>query len=181
VGGKAELRAVVAGADRLVGVRVDAERDAHEHVRHPRGRPRARPRRRIEDDRRAARRGRAQERLVLVVAVDDEPLPVEPRPAREGELALGCDVGADALLVQQPEQRDVRERLRAEEDAAVVSERGAECARVRAHRLLAQHDERRPVLLGERLGVSPPSASEAPSRAAESGNSASIGRSCLLA
>ena len=75
--------------------------------------------------------------------------PSRPGPAREGELAFGRDVCADALLVQQPEQRDVRECLRAEEHAAVVSERGAECARVRAHRFLAQHDEWRPVLLGE--------------------------------
>ena len=36
--------------------------------------------------------------------------------------------------------------------ADVASERGAECARVRAHCLLAQHDERRSVLLGEGLG-----------------------------
>jgi hypothetical protein len=71
--------------------------------------------------------------------------------AREGELTLGGDVGTDALVAQQPEQRDVRERLRAEEDAAVVSDRGTEGACVRAQRLLAEDDEGRPVLRGEAL------------------------------
>ena len=86
-GRQSELRAVVAGADRLVGVGVDAERDAHEHALHTRRGREPRLVGRVEDDRRPARRGRAEERLVLVVAVDDEPIAVEPRTEREGELS----------------------------------------------------------------------------------------------
>ena len=50
-GRQAELRAVVAGADRLVGVRVDAERDAHEHARDTRRRREPGLVGRVEDDR----------------------------------------------------------------------------------------------------------------------------------
>ena len=54
---------------------------------------------------------------------------------------------------QQPQERDVRERLRPEEDAPVVADRRPERPRARAKRLLAEDDERGAVLLGERLGA----------------------------
>ena len=85
--------------------------------------------RRVEHDRRADRRRRVEERLVLVVAVDDELVAVEPGRAGERELARRGDVGADALLAQQPQQRDVGERLRPEDDAPVVADGRAERAR----------------------------------------------------
>ena len=72
VGRQPELRAVVPGADRLVGVGVDAERDADEHaldagLRRERGLVG-----RVEHDGGALGRRLAQERRVLVVPVDDE-------------------------------------------------------------------------------------------------------------
>ena len=71
--------------------------------------------------------------------------PVEPGRLRERELAERRDVGADALLGEQPQQRDVRERLRPVDDERAG--RGlAVRARLRADRLLAVDDERRPVL-----------------------------------
>ena len=150
---QAELRAVVARADRLVGVGVDAERDADEHALDTRVGRKPRLVGSVEHDRRPARRRAVQERAVLVVSVDDQLLAVEPGRARERELALGGDVRADALVSEQSQHRDVGECLRAEEDAAVLADGRAERPRARANRLLAEDDERRPVLLRERRGT----------------------------
>src|SRR5438132_275614 len=61
-------------------------------------------------------RGRAELLLRLVVAVEDQPLPGNPRRPREGELAERRDVRAGSLLREQPQERDVRERLRPVDD-----------------------------------------------------------------
>ena len=74
---------------------------------------------RVEDDERAGL-GRGRQLLVgLVVAVHEQPLARDPGPLRERELAERGDVGADALLGEQPHQRDVRERLRPVDDERV--------------------------------------------------------------
>ncbi len=80
--------------------------------------------------------------------MDDELVTRQAGGARERELAGGGDVRSHALLPQEAEQRDVRERLRAEEHTT-ASHRGAKGARAGANRVLAEDDERRPVLLGE--------------------------------
>ena len=116
VGSKAELRLLVGGLDRAVRDGLDARRQAHEHAPHAGGRRRLRLTGRIEDDERIRLRSRAQLLLRLVVAVEDEPLARNSRRPRERELAERRDVGADALLAEQPQQRDVRERLRPVDD-----------------------------------------------------------------
>ena len=74
--------------------------------------------------------------------------PAIPAAQRELELAERRDVGAEALLGEQPQERDVRERLRPVDDERV--RRGvAVRARRRAERLLAVDDERRAELVGE--------------------------------
>ena len=85
---------------------------------------------------------------VLVVPVDDELVPGQARRARERELARGGDVRSDAFLAQEAEKRDVRERLRAEEDAT-AADRSPKRLRAGANRLLADDDQRRSVLRRE--------------------------------
>ncbi len=148
--GKAELRAVVAGADRLVRVRVDTQRDADERPPDSRRRGEHRLVRRVEDDCGVERRRGDEERVVLVVAVDDEIDTVEAGPLRERELARRGDVRADPLIAQQPQQRDVRQRLRPEEHAS-VADRVSERTRRRPDRVFAEDDERGAVLLRERV------------------------------
>ena len=74
--------------------------------------------------------------------------PVEPGRARERELAERRDVGAEPFLGEQPQHRDVRERLRPVDDERARS-RGAEGAGALAQRLLAVDDERRAEARGE--------------------------------
>ena len=71
-GRQAELRPVMPGADRLVCVRIDAERDAHENAPHARGRGELRLVGRVQHDGGAFGRRLGEESLVLVVAVDDD-------------------------------------------------------------------------------------------------------------
>ena len=85
--------------------------------------------------------------------MEDEPFAGNPRRLRERELAERRDVGADALLREQPQQRDVRERLRAVDDER-ARRRVAVRANLRADRLLAVDDERRAELLRERARAS---------------------------
>ena len=144
VGRQAELRLLVRRPDRAVRHGFDARRQPYEHAAHAgRGR-RLRLARPVEDDERADLRSRAQLLLRLVVAVEDEPLAGNPGRPRERELAERGDVGAGSLLREQPEQRDVRERLRPVDD-----ERGRRGLAVRTHlapdRLLAVDEQRRPV------------------------------------
>ena len=116
VGREAELRLLVRRLDRAVRHGLDARRQPHEHAAHAgRGR-RLRLARPVEHDERA-RLGRGAQLLVrLVVAVEDEPLAGDAGRLRERELAERRDVGADSLLREQPQQRDVRERLRPVDD-----------------------------------------------------------------
>ena len=102
VGGEPELRLVVRGLDRLVRDRLDAGRQPDERALHT-GRGGAPGLvRRVEHDGRA-RLGRAAELVLrLVVAVEENPLAVDARGLRDGELAERRDVGADALLGEDP-------------------------------------------------------------------------------
>ena len=138
----------MSGLDRLVGVRVDAERDADEGALDPGRRGELGLVRRVEHDRRADRGCLGEERGVLVVPVDDEVVAGEPGGLGECELAARRDVRADSFLAQEPQERDVREGLRPEEDTS-VADRRTERPRLGAERRLAEHDERRAVLLGE--------------------------------
>ncbi len=84
---EAELRAAVAGADRLVRLGLDARRDAHEHPADAGLGSARRLVERVDRDQRA-RVGRGTQLLVrLVVPVHDQPVALDPRPARERELA----------------------------------------------------------------------------------------------
>src|SRR5437870_414205 len=69
--GQAELRPVVPGDDRLVGVRVDSEGDADERLANAGDGGERGFVRRVEDHCRAYGGRGAEERLVLVVAVDE--------------------------------------------------------------------------------------------------------------
>src|SRR3954471_23514528 len=83
----AELRAEVSGADRLVRVRVDTGRDAHEHPLDARAPRTFKLFDGVEDHVRGARLGRRTGLLVrLVVAVHDDPLAGNPGALREAEL-----------------------------------------------------------------------------------------------
>ena len=148
IGREAELRLLVRRLDRAVRHGLDSRRQADEDAPHSRRGRRLRLARRVENDERACLRGRPQLLLRLVVAVEDEPLARDPRRPRERELAEGRDVGAGSLLREQPQQRDVRERLRPVDD-----ERARRGLAVRLHlapdRSLAVNEERRPVLVGE--------------------------------
>src|SRR5919108_3173329 len=67
-----ELRAVMPGDDGLVCVRVDPQGHTYEHIANARGGGERHLVRRVEDDGRALGGGQLQERVVLVVAVDDQ-------------------------------------------------------------------------------------------------------------
>ena len=92
----------------------------------------------------------ARELLVgLVVAVEEDPVAADAGRLRERELAERRDVGADALLGEDAQDRDVRERLRPVDDERARRRVGVR-ARLGAERLLAVDDERRAVLGRER-------------------------------
>ena len=137
-----------------MGVCVDPKGDPHKHT--PDAGVGSEPClvRPVEHDGRSGRRRPAKEGGVLVVPVHDEVVAMQARGRCESQLARRGDVGADTLVVQQTEQRDVRERLRPEVDAA-VADGGTQCACVRPQRLLAEHEERRPELLRQLRGAHP--------------------------
>ena len=83
----------------------------------------------------------------------DEPVGRDRRGEREPQLAEGRDVGADALLTEQAEQRDVRERLRSEDDQRVGRGAGVR-AGARAKGRFAEDDERRAELVRKRRRAS---------------------------
>ena len=147
-GWKPELRAVVPGPDRLVGVGVDAERDPNEHALDSgfggeRGLVGC-----VEDDGCAFGGCFAEKRAVLVVPVPDDLLAAVARRPRERQLTGRCDIDTDSLLTQEAQHGDVRERLRPEGDvASATAPFNALCAV--AERLLAVDEERRAELGGE--------------------------------
>ena len=112
VGAEAELRLRMRRLDRAVRHGFDARREPHEHASHTHRCRRVRFARSVEHDERAGLGGRAQLLLRLVVSVEDKPLAGQPRGARERKLTERGDVGTDALLGEQSQQRDVGERLR---------------------------------------------------------------------
>ena len=118
----------------------------------------------------------------LVVPVDDEVARrLDPGRARERELTQRGHVCADALLAQQPQERDVREGLRPVDDASACADRAAANVRAaRAQRLLAVDDERRPEALRELVTRHSPELEHAAVERAESGKSSSTARFCLL-
>jgi hypothetical protein len=82
VGIETELRAAMPGPDRLVGLGVDAGRDADEHAADARLGCARRLVERVDRDERAAI-GRSTQLLVrLVVPMDDETVALDPRPPR---------------------------------------------------------------------------------------------------
>ena len=99
---------------------------------------------RVEHDCRRGLRGSMQLVVRLVVAVEEDALGRDAGRPREGELAEGRHIGADAFVREHAQQLDVRECLRPVHDQ-----------RVRGHlavgtgpgtnRLLAVDEERRPV------------------------------------
>ncbi len=106
------------GADRLVRVGVDAERDPHERAPDAGGGREGGFVGRVEHDQGPFGCSFGEEGVVLVVSVYDELAAGEAGRAREGELARRRNVGAQALLAQQAQQRHVGERLRPVRDEA---------------------------------------------------------------
>ena len=152
LGWKAELRAVVPGADGLMGVGIDTEGDADENALDADARRELGFVGRVEHDWGALARSFGEERCILVVPVDDELCSGQPRRPCIRQLARGGDVRADPLLAQELEQRDVRKRLRPEEDAALAGRR-PQGAGTGTDGLLADDDERRTKLVRERSGA----------------------------
>jgi hypothetical protein len=151
LGWEPELRAVVRSPDRRMRVGVDARRDAHEDSTDT-GRAGALDLvLGVEDDEPGPRFRCGRQLLVaLVVPVDDDPLAADPGPLREAELAERGDVGAEPLRREEPQHREVRERLDAvgEERAG---RRGAVRPPLGENRVPAVDEERRPVL-GREVG-----------------------------
>ena len=115
---EAELRAVVPGPDRLVGVRLDPERHANQHAADTRGSCALDLVLCVDGDRCSGLGCRPELLVRLRVPVDDELLALNPGCTCERELTERRDVRADALGCQELEDSDVRECLRAVEDPA---------------------------------------------------------------
>ena len=97
----------------------------------------------------AARSGGSSELLVgLVVAVEDEPVAGNACAQRELQLTERRDVGAEPFRGEEPQQRDVRERLRPVHDERVRFHARVR-ARARENGVPAVDDERRAELAGE--------------------------------
>jgi hypothetical protein len=143
-GSKAELRLLVRRLDRAVRHGLDPGRESHEHAPHAGSGRGLRLAGRVEHDERLRLRRRPQLLLRLVVAVEHDAVAGDPGGAGETELAEGRDVGADAQIREQTEQRDVREGLRPVDDQR-VRRRLAVGAHLAPDRLLAVDEQRCPV------------------------------------
>ena len=114
---QAELLVLVGGGDELVGVRLDADGDAHEHVLHDAGRTGDRVEafdlgHRVEHDvPDAGLDGRGQLVDGFVVAVQRDSLGREVGVQRDGEFAATADVQRQALLVDPARHLGAQERL----------------------------------------------------------------------
>ncbi len=84
----------------------------------------------------------------LRVAVEDDPVAVEAGLLGQRELAAGRDVDAQALLVEDPQDRRAGEGLGGEDDLA-VAHRGGELARAGAQVVLGDGVQRRAELARE--------------------------------
>ena len=148
-GREAELRVVLAGGDRGVGVGPHAGDHAHEHallVGHE-ALEAVDVVEVVDHDRADARVDRAPEVLVgLRVAVQVDARGVDARRQRVHQLAGPGDVAAQALLGDRAQDRRARERLRGEDGQRVAPARGqlvAVLARPLAQRALVDHVGRR--------------------------------------
>ncbi len=141
VGRQAELRAVVRGLDRLVGVGLDARRDAHEAALGPDRTCALELVERVEHDQGAGLGRAAQQLVLLVVAVDHESFSGDAGAPRELELAHRRDVRTEALVGEQLQHRDRREGLRPVDDERAGCRRGVR-PRLRVQRHLVV--DRRP-------------------------------------
>ena len=164
----------MAGADRLVGLGLDAGRHAHEGPPDSRRRSPLGLVERVEHDERTNLGSGAQLLVRLVVAVEEDLPALDPSRSREGELPERRDVGADPLLREQPQQRDVRERLRPVDDERLGCG-GAKEPRPLAQRALAvRRRAASRTAPPARSLATPPIVSSPSSILAVSGNSASI-------
>ncbi len=123
---------------------VDARCQTHEHALDARGGRARRLVRRVENDGRGRGGGGAELLVGLVVPVEEDPVARDAGRLREGELPERRDVGADSLVGENLEDRDVRERLRPVHDKRPGRRLGVG-SRLRADRLLAVDEKRRPV------------------------------------
>ena len=87
--------------DRLVRVGLDARRDADQAALRAERTCTLELVERVEHDQRAGLHRPLQQLILLVVAVDHEPVAGDARAARELELADGRDVGAEPLLGEE--------------------------------------------------------------------------------
>ncbi len=156
--GEPELRIVGAGGDVLVGVRLDAGRDPHQHARGGEavGHEALDPVELVEgiddDAADALLEPGPQLGLGLVVAVVDDAGGREPGPPRDVQLAAGGDVEVQTLLVDEAGHRTAQEglpRIRHRVDAECVAVFPAPGAQLG----LAVHVERRAERLGQPLDV----------------------------
>ena len=158
-GRKAELRAVVAGHDRLVRVRVDAEGHPDETPLDACGCRELRLVRSVEDHRSALGRGSRRNSSSLLFPCTTSSAPVSP--------AARANASSPAVATSAPTPSSWRRRSSAtfgnafvpKNDASVLADRLAERPRPSEQRLLAVHDERRPEPLGE-LGCGHPAEGE---------------------
>ena len=154
LGREAELRPPMRRADRLVRVGVDSGRHAEKHVADSGGRRALGLVGRVEDDQRCLGCGGCLKLLVaLVVSVHHDPVRRDIGGEREAQLTERRDVGAETFLDEHAEQRDVRERLRSEDDQRVGRGAGVR-AGARAKGRFAEDDERRAELVRKRRRAS---------------------------
>ena len=119
---EAELLVLVGGGDVLVGVRLDAGGDAHEHARGPPelGGHRRQPLDLVEgvddDPADAELDGPLELAERLVVAVEADPLHREARARGHRQLAAGADVEREPVLGQPARHGRAEERLAGVED-----------------------------------------------------------------
>jgi len=148
LGVEAELRPVVRGLDRLVRVRLDAGREPDQYAADGGSVRSFDLLHRVEHEDRAGGRRGLELGVGLVVPVDDQPVPLEAGPPRECELAEGGNVRSEPLVGEQPQDRDVRERLHAVDDERIRVDLPVH-PRLREQGLAAVRDERCPEALRE--------------------------------
>ena len=158
---EAELLVLVRGRDELVGVRLDADRGAHEHPhgrtslpwRAPRG---VRSRRTESTTMRPTPASSAADSSAtdLLLPCSSSRSPGNPACTRDGELAAGADVEAEPLLLDPARDRGAEKRLGRVEDQR-AAERLAIVAAARAEVGLVEQERRCAVLAHEVAHVVP--------------------------